>query len=223
MELQEQIKEIKTRFRLSMNGEASRSMREKGLVYKMNFGVEIPRLKMIASDIGKNHDLAQALWKEEIRECKILATMIQPVDSFCPEIADIWAYNIRTIEIAEQACMNLFQYLPYASEKAFQWLASEEEFTQVCGFLLLTRLFMKGIEFNERAENEYIDQLTMALSMEGTRLQHAALISAKKYVTYNTSHRGKKILDDITSFKYSDNLNKKAIYTQIKEEIEDFM
>jgi len=223
MDLQEQIKEIKTRFRLAMNGEASRSMREKGLVYKMNFGVEIPRLKMMASDIGKNHDLAQTLWKEEIRECKILATMLQPVDSFCPEIADIWVYNIRTVEIAEQACMNLFQYLPYASVKAFQWLAREEEFSQVCGFLLLTRLFMKGIEFNERAENEYIDQLTMALCQDDTRVQHAALISAKKYVSYDTSRRGKKILDDITSFKNSDNLNRKAVYTEIKEEIEDFM
>ena len=223
MELQEQVKEIKTRFRLAMNGVASRSMREKGLVYKMNFGVEIPRLKMIASDIGKNHDLAQALWKEEIRECKILATMIQPIDSFCPEIADIWVYNIQTIEIAEQACMNLFQYLPYASEKAFQWLASEEEYSQVCGFLLLTRLFMKGIELNERAENEYVDQLVMALSQDGTRVQHAALISAKKYVSYDIARRGKKILDDIISFKYSDSLNRKAIYTEIKEEIEDFM
>ena len=40
MELTEQLKEIKTQLRLSMNGAVSQSMREKGLVYKLNFGVE---------------------------------------------------------------------------------------------------------------------------------------------------------------------------------------
>ena len=46
-----------------MNGAVSQSMREKGLVYKLNFGVELPRIKMIAENYEKNHDLAQALWK----------------------------------------------------------------------------------------------------------------------------------------------------------------
>ena len=64
------------------------------------------------------------LWKEDIRECKILAGLLQPVDSFLPEIADIWVENIRNIEIAELTCMNLFQYLPYAPAKSFHWIAA---------------------------------------------------------------------------------------------------
>ena len=114
MDIKEQLKDIKTQLRLSMNGAVSQSMREKGLVYKLNFGVELPRIKMIAEGYEKNHDLAQALWKEEIRECKILAGMLQPIETFYPEIADIWVENIRNIEIAELTCMNLFQHLPYA-------------------------------------------------------------------------------------------------------------
>ena len=46
MELTEQLKEIKTQLRLSMNGAVSQSMREKGLVYKLNFGVELPRMPL---------------------------------------------------------------------------------------------------------------------------------------------------------------------------------
>ncbi|MGE0016823.1 MAG: DNA alkylation repair protein, partial [Bacteroides sp.] len=38
MELAEELKNIKTQLRLSMNGVASASMREKGLSYKLNFG-----------------------------------------------------------------------------------------------------------------------------------------------------------------------------------------
>lgn len=133
----------KTQLRLSMNGAVSQSMREKGLVYKLNFGVELPRIKSIASAYGKDHALAQALWKEDIRECKILAGLLQPVDSFLPEIADIWVENIRNIEIAELTCMNLFQHLPYAPAKSFHWIAAEDEYTQVCGFLTIARLLMK--------------------------------------------------------------------------------
>lgn len=53
MDLHEQLKEIKTQLRLSMNGAVSQSMREKGLVYKLNFGVELPRIKAIAEGYEK--------------------------------------------------------------------------------------------------------------------------------------------------------------------------
>ena len=72
MDIKEQLKDIKTQLRLSMNGAVSQSMREKGLVYKLNFGVELPRIKMIAESYEKNHDLAQDLWKEEIRDSRHL-------------------------------------------------------------------------------------------------------------------------------------------------------
>ena len=101
MDIKEQLKDITPQLRLSMNRAVSQSMREKGLVYKLNFGVELPRIKMIAEGYEKNHDLAQALWKEEIRECKILAGMLQPIETFYPEIADIWVESIRNIEKAE--------------------------------------------------------------------------------------------------------------------------
>ena len=150
MDIKEQLKDIKTQLRLSMNGAVSQSMREKGLVYKLNFGVELPRIKMIAEGYEKNHDLAQALWKEEIRECKILAGMLQPIETFYPEIADIWVESIRNIEIAELTCMNLFQHLPYAPAKSFHWIADEQEYVQTCGFLTAARLLMKKGDMTER-------------------------------------------------------------------------
>ena len=47
--LHQRLKDIKTQLRLSMNGVVSQSMREKGLVYKLNFGVEVQRIKGIAA------------------------------------------------------------------------------------------------------------------------------------------------------------------------------
>ena len=56
MDVHETIKDIKGQFRLFMNGVVSQSMREKGLDYKLNFGIELPRLKEIAARYEKNHE-----------------------------------------------------------------------------------------------------------------------------------------------------------------------
>lgn len=168
-----------------MNGVASAFMRENGLNYKLNFGVELPRLQSIASEFQPDHELAQALWKENIRECKILAGMLQPVETFYPEIAEIWIENMPNPEIAQLTVMNLFQKLPYASEKAFQWIAREEEMFQLCGYLLLARLFMKGDPLNERAENEFLDQAGAAIRHAEGALKKAISNALIKYEEIN--------------------------------------
>ena len=111
------VKEIKQSFRQMMDGAIAKSMRDKGLDYKLNWGVTLPRLKEKAAEIGKDYDLAIALWKENVRECKILATMIMPADQVLSEVIDIWMEQTKTQEIAEQAAFNLYQYLPYAPER----------------------------------------------------------------------------------------------------------
>ena len=180
-EIQEQVKEIKQSFRQLMDGHTAQSMRDKGLAYKLNWGASIPMLREKATEIGKNYDLAIELWKADVRECKILATMVMPAEEILPEVVDIWMEQIPSQEMAEQAAFNLFQYLPYAPEKAYQWLASDQEFEQLCGFHILTRLFMNKQEPNERGINEYIDQLLVALQGPFPSVRKAAMQSAIRF------------------------------------------
>lgn len=219
MTTQETIKEIKKQFRLFMNGIVSQSMREKGLDYKLNFGIELPRLKEIAAKFDKNHDVAQALWKENIRECKILAGLLQPVDTFYPEIADIWVEDMHYPEIAELTCMNLFQHLPYASEKVFQWMAEEGEYYQFCGYMLMARLLMKGNEMNERAENEFLDQALTALQGETGMVCRAASTALKKYAS-QSSGNAKKLLKMLQPLVASDKQEVVALVEDVKLEAE---
>lgn len=220
MTTHETIKEIKAQFRLFMNGAVSQSMREKGLDYKLNFGIELPRLKEISLRYEKNHSLAGELWKENIRECKILATLLQPIDTFLPEIADIWVEDIRHQEMAEIASMNLFQHLPYASTKAFQWIADEREFFQVCGFLTLARLFMRGCLLNERAENEFLDQAVATLTdeRESHRPSQAALTAMRMYVRLGKS-QAQATLKATSSLASCDNSHGATVHQQLKDEI----
>lgn len=139
-----------------MNGVASAAMRQTK-DYRVNWGIELPRLQQIAAEFGKNHELAQALWKESVRECRILAALIQPVESFCEELADVWVESIHTAEIAQIASLYLFQYLPYATSKAFGWMASDDEIRQLCGFSTIYHIVQKR-EMQERSIEELYDQ-----------------------------------------------------------------
>lgn len=181
--MHETLKEIKSKLRLYMNGMISQSMRDKGMDYKLNFGIEYPRIKEIAAEYEPNHDLAQALWKENIRECKIMAGLLQPVDSFYQDIAEIWIEDIHYPELAEYTVMNLFQHLPYASEVIFPWMADEREYFQVCGFLLTARLIMQGLQLDDRAEAEFFDQAFTGLESDSLQVRKAAATALRKYGT----------------------------------------
>jgi len=180
---QEKLKAIKRSFFLRMDGTASRSMREKGLDYKINWGVSIPDLRQMASQYGKDYALAIALWKEDIRECKILATMIMPPEEMLPEIVELWMEQTPSQEIAEMAAFNLYQHLDYAPVMAFQWIASDNEMEQICGYNLLSRLFMKGQEPNERGIQEFLDQALTALQSPSVSVRHAAMNSVQRFAS----------------------------------------
>ena len=181
MDTKERVKEIKQSLRQLMDGQTAQSMRDKGVDYKLNWGASIPMLREKAEEIGKDYDLAIELWKADVRECKILATMVMPAEQILPEVVDIWMEQTPSQEIAEQAAFNLFQYLPYAPEKAYQWIASDKELEQLCGFHILSRLFMNKQEPNERGINEYIDQALAALQGPPMVVRKAAMQSMIRF------------------------------------------
>lgn len=217
--IHETIKDIKSKFRLFMNGMVSQSMREKGMEYKLNFGIEYPRIKEIAAGYEPDHELAQALWKENIRECKILAGLLQPADTFYPEIADIWIEGMGYPELAEYTVMNLFQRLPYASEVVFRWMADEREMFQLCGFLLMARLLMKGEKLNERAEAEFLDQACTAVEGDCGPVQKAASVALRKYAHQSRDNK-RTVSKQLGIWAKSEKPAVRALAEEIKADLE---
>jgi 3-methyladenine DNA glycosylase AlkD len=66
------IKRLKSLF----SPEAVAGMARFGINPKNMYGVSIPVLRRMAKEIGKNHLLAQRLWRSGIHEARILAGMI---------------------------------------------------------------------------------------------------------------------------------------------------
>ena len=193
-----QLRYIKTGLRGVMNGTVSQSMRDKGLNYKVIFGVELHRLQGMAEELPHTAELAAALWKENIRECRILATMLYPVEDYFEDLADLWVEQMNFTEEAECTVMYLFQHLPFASQKAFEWIAREEQMFQLCGWLLMGRLLMKGMAPTDRDADELLDQVAVALRSAHLPIQLAARKTLLKYMDLGEEEekRGDKVLDD---------------------------
>lgn len=194
---QEQLLSIHRSFHAMMNGPLSTSMREKGLNYKVIFGVEQPRLQAYAATLPHTHELAQMLWNENIRESRLLAPMLMPEERFSPEIADVWVESMRFTEEANACVHYLFSHLPYASQKAYEWIAREEWLFQYCGFQLLASLFTKGMEPSPRDLEEFLDQATAGLRSERLAVRSAAQKTLLKAMDFDdkTAQRVDEILD----------------------------
>jgi len=169
------ILDIKKELRASMNGILSARMREAGAPYKLVFGVELPRLQSIANEFQPSRQLAQELWNENIRECKLLATMLMPPQDFLPEMADIWVDEIPTAEVAQVLCMHLLSKEPWCAVVAFEWIASPSPMRQLCGFLCIARLLQQGAQLQERSAYELKDQAQSLLPTADFHLRKAII------------------------------------------------
>jgi len=171
---EERLKNIKKSFRLLMNGEASKYMREHGVDYHLNWGVAFTDLQQMAREYGQDYHLAIALWKENIRECKILATLMMPPGEMTPELADLWVEQAGTHEMAEMLAFNLLQHLDYAPVLAFEWIASDQSIAQVVGFNVVARCMANGNAPDDRGISELIDQAQVAMAGNSLPVAHAA-------------------------------------------------
>lgn len=147
-----------------MNGVISTSMRQKGMNYKLIFGVPIPEIKHIAAAHEPDVELARALWKEDVREMKILATLLFPAGSMTQEEALAWMREIPYPEIAEQCCNNLFPTVEQPDQLALKFLADKKSpFGRMCGFLLWAQLFKKNLAVEKSRVEAFLAECTCTI------------------------------------------------------------
>lgn len=213
------IQQIRQRLRLAMDGAVSASMRAKGVNYKLNFGVTLPRLKEIAADFIPNVSLAQELWKQDVRELKILATMLYPKDLFTPQQASEWVSEIRHIEIAEQFCANLMQDLPFAPACAADWIQDTSDYISITGYILYSRLFMKRINLTPTETTSFLHTALILLRQPYSYPQQTALTALKRYGRQNKKQAG-EVLNTFDEFRQASQPEKQEIYNDLKFEFE---
>lgn len=212
------IRNIRTDLRLAMNGVVSSSMRNKGVDYKMNFGVDVPRLKEIAQKYESNAALAKELWKLDVRELKILSTMLYPVSEFNEANADEWMNEIPNHEIREHLCRNLLQRLTYADELVQKWTADANESVRLTGYWLYVRLMMIQAETSKRINIQLVIEKALADVHADDTLLRTAATNVLMQVIRRDQEGADYIMEQISKFSTSANPLEKELYDNLQFE-----
>jgi len=136
MEHEDIIKELKS----FSNPKNVEGMARFGINPKYALGVNVPVLRKLASKIGKNHKLAQDLWKTKIHEARILSSMIDDPKLVNEKQMDEWVKEFNSWDLCDQCCMNLFDKTQISWKKAVDWPKNEKEFIRRAGFALMACL-----------------------------------------------------------------------------------
>lgn len=128
------MQQVKRRFFAMRNGMLADQIRRSGLGYRVNFGLNIPQLKEIATDIINSGissagllELANSLWANiNTRESRLMAPMIFPADIMSRELAARWLSEAQTTEVADHLCHSLLKRLTFAEEIALEQFHTPE-------------------------------------------------------------------------------------------------
>ncbi|APH38239.1 DNA alkylation repair protein [Methanohalophilus halophilus] len=213
------------------NPTAVDGMKNYGITPSEALGISIPILRSIAKEIGTNHELALELWNIDLRETRILASMMDEPSKVTTEQMDRWARDFDYWEICDQCCMNLFEKTSLAWKKAFEWSGKHEEFVKRAGFVMMARLAVSDkqatdenfLAFFPVIEREAVDGRNMvkkavnwALRQIGKRslyLNNRAIECAERVGDIDSKSAGwiaSDALRQLRSEKVLERLNRKA-------------
>jgi len=162
------------------------------------FGVSMANIQGVAKRLGRNHELAAALWGTGWYEARELTSFVDEPARVTPEQMDRWCRDFDNWGICDTLCFNLFDRTPHAWAKVAEWSGQPEEFVKRAAFALLWSLtvhdkragdepFVRGLDLIERAaadERNFVKKaVNMALRAVGKRnpaLNAAALTVARR-------------------------------------------
>jgi 3-methyladenine DNA glycosylase AlkD len=161
-------------------------------------GVAMKDIKALGRQLGRNQELAAALWQTGVYEARMLASFVGDPAQLTPSQMDRWCKDFNNWALCDAMSFNLFDRTPHAWAKVKQWSSRRKEFEKRTAFALLWSLtvhdkragdeqFVQGLVLIEReakdARNFVKKAVNMALRAIGKRnraLNTAAAVVARR-------------------------------------------
>jgi len=169
-----------------------------GIKSSNSFGVSVPKLRILARRVGRNHLLALRLWETGLHDARLLATMIDDPLQVTIEQMDTWVRDFDSWDVVDGSCGNLFDKTPFAVAKAKEWCKREEEFVKRAGFVMMAELAVHDKEANDKVFLDFLPLIVGGASDERNFV--------KKAVNWALRQIGKRNTE----------LNKAAVSTALK-------
>jgi 3-methyladenine DNA glycosylase AlkD len=104
------------------------------------FGVSMSDIQSLARRVGRNHELAAALWETGWYEARLLAAYVAEPERVTPAQMDRWCRDFDNWGTCDTMCFVLFDRTPHAWRKVEQWSGRRDEFERRAAFALLASL-----------------------------------------------------------------------------------
>ncbi|EJL27065.1 putative DNA alkylation repair enzyme [Caulobacter sp. AP07] len=134
-----------------------------GIDAPSGLGVSMANLQTIAKRLGRDHDLAAALWATGQYEARMLASLIDDPAQVTPGQMDAWRAGFDNWAIVDTVCFKLFDQSPHAFAKVGEWAALNDAFGRRAAFALLACLALHGAKNPNGGDNDqpFLDGLVL--------------------------------------------------------------
>jgi 3-methyladenine DNA glycosylase AlkD len=136
-----------------------------GITAKKVFGLSVGTIRDLGKKIGKDHALAEALWKTGWHEAKFLAAFIDDPALVTPAQMDRWAKSFENWADTDTVCFCLFDRTAHAWGRVRAWSTRKGEFEKRAAFALIASMalhdkkspdapFLQSLALIERAATD---------------------------------------------------------------------
>ena len=190
-ELKVEVASVLTWLKKHSSARNREGMARFGLPSDNAFGVSVADIRQLAKRLGRNHELALALWDTGVYEARMLTTFVDEPSRVTPSQMDRWCRDFDSWGICDALCFHLFDKTPHAWKKIAKWSDARAEFVKRASFALLASValhdktaadkpFLDSFPLIERAATDDRNFVKKAVSwaLRGIGKRNAALNSA---------------------------------------------
>lgn len=138
--------------------EGRAGMARYGIVAAKVFGVSVANIRALAKQIGRDHALADELWRTGWYEARLLAAFVDDPKLVTPAQMDRWAGDFENWADCDTICFHLFDKTSFAFAKVDEWSADEREFVRRAAFALLASV---ALHDKKAADAPFLDRLPL--------------------------------------------------------------
>jgi 3-methyladenine DNA glycosylase AlkD len=124
-----------------------------GIPNQNAFGVSVGKIQKLSKAVGRNHELALALWQTGFYEARMLAALVDDPKLVTSSQMDSWCKDFDNWAIVDTVCFKLFDETPHAWKKIEQWSKRRNEFQRRAAFALLACL---GVHDKQASNEKFI-------------------------------------------------------------------
>ncbi|HWP08294.1 MAG TPA: DNA alkylation repair protein [Polyangiaceae bacterium] len=129
-----------------------------GITAKKAYGVSMATMLGLRKKLGRDHELAIALFRTGWYEARIMASFVAEPERVTPALMDRWARAFDSWAVCDSMCFHLFDRTPHAWRKVHEWARRDEEFVKRASFALIASL---TVHDKEAPDSAYLKALPL--------------------------------------------------------------